>query len=183
MASCRVDRKRALTEHFKQRAVTNFCAISKLTPTETWEFLVNIIVGKRVLGRLFSTSKSDFGKVVRTSAMLSGVGDPVILATELSTFKSQLRFTRFQKREELKFVVRSAVAKFDVDFHKNGVMLVKSIAHFIWQTLLASLMFGASQLLRSCSLLPYCLLVLYEVIEQETILLTSYCSCAPFASS
>ena len=102
-----------------QRAVTNFCAISKLTPTETWEFLVNIIVGKRVLGRLFSTSTSDYGKVVRTSAMLSGVGDPVILATELSTFKSQLRFTRFQKREELKFAVRSAVAKFGVDFHKD----------------------------------------------------------------
>ena len=58
--------------------------------------------------------------------------------------------------------------------NKNGVMLVKSIAHFIWQTLLASLMFGASQLLCSCSLLLYCLLVLYEAIEQETILLTSY---------
>ena len=57
---------------------------------------------------------------------------------------------------------------------KNRVMLVNSIAHFIWQTLLASLMFGASQLPYSCSLLLDCLLVLYEVIEQETILLTSY---------
>ena len=54
------------------------------------------------------------------------------------------------------------------------VLCLKSIAHFIWQTLLASLMFGASQLLCSCSLLIHCLLVLYEVIEQETILLTSY---------
>ena len=45
----------------------------------------------------------------------SGVGDPVIPATELSTFKSQIRGARFQKREELKFAVRSAVAKFGVD--------------------------------------------------------------------
>ena len=58
--------------------------------------------------------------------------------------------------------------------NKNGVMLVNSIAHFIWQTLLASLIFDASQLLCSCSLLLYCLLDMYEVIEQETILLTSY---------
>ena len=54
--------------------------------------------------------------------------------------------------------------------NKNGVMLANSIAHFIWQTLLASLTFGASQLLCSCSLFLYCLLVLYEVIEQEIIL-------------
>ena len=47
------------------------------------------------------------------------MGDPVISATELSTFKSQLRGTGFQKREELKFAVRSAVAKFGVDFYKD----------------------------------------------------------------
>ena len=80
---------------------------------------MNIIVGKRVLGRLFSKSTSDFGKVVGTSATISGVGDPVISATELRTFKSQLPGTWFQRREELKFAVRSAVAKFGVDFYKD----------------------------------------------------------------
>ena len=84
---------------------------------------MNIIVGKRVLGRLFSTSTSNFGKVVRTSATISGVGDPVIPVTELSTFKSQLRGTRFQKREKLKFAVRSAVAKFGVDFLKMYIVI------------------------------------------------------------
>ena len=47
------------------------------------------------------------------------MGVPVILATELSTIKSQLRGTMLQKREELKFAVRSAVAKFGVDVYKN----------------------------------------------------------------
>ena len=47
-------------------------------------------------------------------------------------------------------------------------------AHFIWQTLLASLFSSASQNLCSGCLLLYCLLDLYEVIKQETILLTSY---------
>ena len=47
------------------------------------------------------------------------MGDPVIPAADLSTFKSQLRGTRLQKREELEFAVRSAVAKFGVDFYKD----------------------------------------------------------------
>ena len=38
---------------------------------------------------------------------------------DLSTFKSQLRGTRLQKREELEFAGRSAVAKFGVDFYKD----------------------------------------------------------------
>ena len=105
MASCRVDQKRALTEHFKQRAVIKFCANSELTPTETWTFLENITVGKRVLDRSFLTGTSDFGKVERTSVTISGVRDPVIPAADLSTFKSQLRGTRLQKREELEFAV------------------------------------------------------------------------------
>ena len=35
-----------------------------------------IIVGKRVLERLFFTAKSDFGEVEQASATISGVGDP-----------------------------------------------------------------------------------------------------------
>ena len=119
MASCRIDQKRALTEHFKQRAVIKFCTNSEFMPTETWTFLENITVGKRVLDRSFLTGTSDFGKVERTSATISGVGDPVIPATDLSTFKSHLRGIRLQKREELEFANRSAVAKFGIDFYKD----------------------------------------------------------------
>ena len=54
-----------------------------------------IIVGKRVLGRLFLAGISDFEEVERTSATISGVGDPVFL-TALRMFKSHLRF---QNRE------------------------------------------------------------------------------------
>ena len=116
MDSCRVAQERTLTEHFKQRAVIKFCANSELTPTETWAFLENITVGKRVLDRSFLTGTSDIGKVEQTSATICGLGDPVIPAADLSTFKSQLRGTRLQKREELEFSVRSAVAKFGLDF-------------------------------------------------------------------
>ena len=61
-----VIKKLMLTEHFKQRAVIKFCANS-----ETWTFLENITVGKRVLDRSFLTGTSDFGKVERTSATIS----------------------------------------------------------------------------------------------------------------
>ena len=74
---------------------------------------------KRVLDRSFLTGTSDFGKVERTSATISGVGYPLIPAADLSTFKSQLRGTRLQKREELEFAVRRAVAKFGIDFYKE----------------------------------------------------------------
>ena len=74
-----------------------------------------ILVGKRGLGQLCFTGKSDFGEVERTSATISGVGDPVFL-TALRMFKSQLRF---QHREELKFAVLSTVTKFDASFHKD----------------------------------------------------------------
>ena len=50
---------------------------------------------------------------------ISGVGDPVIPAADLSLLKSQLRDTRPQKREKLEFAVRSAVAKFSRDFYKD----------------------------------------------------------------
>ena len=80
---------------------------------------MNRIVGKRVLRRLFSTGTGDFSKVERTSRTISEVGDPVNRATELSMFNSQLRGTWFQKREELKFAVRSAVVKFGVAFYKD----------------------------------------------------------------
>ena len=76
-------------------------------------------MGNRVFERSFLTGTSDFGKVERTSATISGVGDPVIPAADPSTFKSQLRGTRSQKREELEFSVRSAVEKFGVDFYKG----------------------------------------------------------------
>ena len=65
------------------------------------------------------TGTSDFSKVERTSGTISGEGYPVIPAADLSMFKSQLRGTRLQKREELAFAVCSAVAKFDVDFYKD----------------------------------------------------------------
>ena len=80
---------------------------------------MNIIVRKRIQGRLFSNGTSDFSKAERTSPTISEVGDPVNRATELSMFKSQLRGTWFQKREELKFAVRSAVVKFGVAFYKD----------------------------------------------------------------
>ena len=45
-------------------------------------------MGKRVLDRSFLTVTSDFGKVERISATISGVGDPVIPAADLSTIIS-----------------------------------------------------------------------------------------------
>ena len=118
MASCRDDQKRALTEHFTQQAVIKFCAKVARCPQKHGNVLVIIIVGMRVLGRLFLTGTSDFRKVVWTSATISGVGDPVFPAV-LRTFKSQLRGTQFQNREVLKFAVGSAVAKFDADLNKD----------------------------------------------------------------
>ena len=76
-------------------------------------------MGKHVLDRSFLTGTSDFGKVEQTLATISVVGDSVILATDLSTFKSQLRGTRLHKREDLEFAVRGAVAKFGEDFYKD----------------------------------------------------------------
>ena len=67
------------------------CANSGMTPTKPRNFLVIIKVGIRVLGRLIFTGQSDFGEVERTSATISGVGDP-IFRTALRMFKSQLRF-------------------------------------------------------------------------------------------
>ena len=96
MASCRVDQKRALTEHFKKLAVIKFCANSELTHTETWTFFREHNSGKRVLDQSLLTGTSDFGKFERTSATISRLGDPVIPAADLSTFKSQLRGTRLQ---------------------------------------------------------------------------------------
>ena len=94
MASCGVDQKRALTEHFKQQAVIKFCANSELTPTETWILFREHKSGKTCSRSIILTGTSDFGKVERTSATISGVGDPVIPATDLSTFKTKLRGTR-----------------------------------------------------------------------------------------
>ena len=65
------------------------------------------------------TGTSDFDKVEWTSATISIVGDPVILAEDLSMFISQLQCTRLQERDELEFAVCSAVAKFGVDFYKD----------------------------------------------------------------
>ena len=119
MASCRVEQKRALAEHFKQRAIIKFCANNELTPTETLTFFREHNSGKTCTRSIFLTGTSVFGKVKRTSAAISGVGDPVIPAADLSKFKSQLRGTRLQKREELEFAVRSAVAKFGIDLYKD----------------------------------------------------------------
>ena len=118
MASCRVDQKRTLTEHFKQLAVINLCTNSGAMPQKHGIILVIILLGKCVLGRLFLSGTSDFGMVERTSATIFGVRDSVF-STALRTFKFQLRGTRFKKREELKFAVRIAVAKFGVDLYKD----------------------------------------------------------------
>ena len=53
-------------------------------------------MGKRDLDRSYLTGTNDFGMVERTSVTISGVGEPVIPVTDLSTFKSQLRGTRLQ---------------------------------------------------------------------------------------
>ena len=84
--------------------------------TESWNCLVIIIVGKRVLGT------SGIGKVDRKTAMIFGVRDSVF-PTGQRKFKIQLRgiCTRFQNREIMKFAVLSAVAKFGVDFNKTYV--------------------------------------------------------------
>ena len=79
---------------------------------------MNIIVGKRVLGRLFLTGTCDFAKVEWTSATFLWNISPVF-PTALGTFKPQLSGARFQKREELKYTVRSALAKFGVYFNKD----------------------------------------------------------------
>ena len=47
-----------------------------------------------------------------------GTGHPVF-PTALGTFKSQLRGTRLQQREELKYTFRSALAKLGIDFNKD----------------------------------------------------------------
>ena len=47
------------------------------------------------------------------------MGDPIIPVADPDTFKSQLRGTRLQKREELKFAVRFAVEKFGVHLNKD----------------------------------------------------------------
>ena len=75
-------------------------------------------MGKRVLDQSFLTGTSDFGKGVWTSPTISGVGDPLIPAADLSTFKFQLRGTRLQKREELEFAVCSAVGKSGIDLNE-----------------------------------------------------------------
>ena len=56
-------------------------------------------MGKRVLDRSFMTSTSDFGKVERTSMTISGVGDPVIPATDLSTFNLSFEVQGFRKEK------------------------------------------------------------------------------------
>ena len=56
-------------------------------------------MGKRVVDRSFLTGTCDFGKVERSSLTISGMGDPVIPAADLITFKSQLRGTRLQKEK------------------------------------------------------------------------------------
>ena len=79
---------------------------------------MNIIVGKRILDRSFLTGTSDLvrsgGHQRRFSEWETrNSGD------RASTFKSQLRVTCLQKREELNFAVRSTVAKFRIDFYKD----------------------------------------------------------------
>ena len=75
MASSSADQKCMPTERFEQRAVIKLCANIGMTPTHTHgEVLVTIIVGTRVLWRSFLTETSDFEKIERTSATISGVG-------------------------------------------------------------------------------------------------------------
>ena len=75
MASCSVDQKRTLKEHFKQLAVIKLCPNSGVMPQKHGIILVRIIVGKCVLGRLFLSGTSNFGMVERTSATIFGVRD------------------------------------------------------------------------------------------------------------
>ena len=56
---------------------------------------------------------SNSGRLSGHQRPFYGTGDPVALGT----FKFQRRYTRFQKIEELKYAVRSALAKFGVDFN------------------------------------------------------------------
>ena len=118
MVSCRVDQKRTFTEHFKQLAVIKFWANSGVMSQKHGIVLVIVIVGKCVQGRLFLSGTSNFGIVERTSAAIFRMRDSVF-PTALRTFKVQLRCTRFQNREELKFAICSAVPKVRVDFYKD----------------------------------------------------------------
>ena len=107
-------------------------------PTDKLKFFSNYSRRKRVLGQLFLTVTGDFAKVEWTSAtFFYGTEDPVF-PTALGTFKSQLSGTRFQKREELKYTVRSALAKFGVDFNKDVYskwMKRHNEVHCMWRLL------------------------------------------------
>ena len=87
-------------------------------PTETWKRFSDNNSRKTCSMTIIFDWHKRFGKVERTPATISGVGDP-LFPTVLRLFKSQLRVTRFQNREELKFAVRSAVAKLGVGFYKD----------------------------------------------------------------
>ena len=50
---------------------------------------MNIKVGKSILDRSFLTGKSEFGKVERTSATISGVEDPRALTRSNLSFEVQ----------------------------------------------------------------------------------------------
>ena len=85
-----------------------------MTLTESWKLFSDNDSGTIIFDwhNSFWGGRADISDNFRTV-------DPVF-PTALRTFKSQLRGTRFQKREELKFAVRSAVAKFSVDFYKDA---------------------------------------------------------------
>ena len=117
MASSSADQVCMPMERFEQRAVIKLCANIGMTPTHTHgEVLVTIIVGTRVLHvwRSFLTETSDFEKIERTSATISGVG--ALRTFRLLSFRLHLSGL---SSEELKFAVCSAMARFGVDFYKD----------------------------------------------------------------
>ena len=79
--------------------------------------LVIIIVGKCVLGRIFLSGTSDFGKVERTSAMIFRVRD-CISDSAKNIHISASRYT-FPEWRRFEIRILQCVAKFGVDYYKD----------------------------------------------------------------
>ena len=127
MASCRVDQKRTLTEHFKQRAVIKFCANSELTPTETLNFFSEHNSWKTCSRSIYWHKRFRQGRAGISGdfcrAGISGdfrSGGPRNSGDKTIAKHVQLLASRYKAPEKrgVKIAVRSAVAKFGVDFKK-----------------------------------------------------------------
>ena len=80
--------------------------------------LVIMKVGKRVLGRLFLTGTSDFGKVEWTSANFLRNRRPWVSNSARNVQISALRYTVLEKRRD-EIYSSQCIGKFCVDFNED----------------------------------------------------------------